>query len=182
LFALLTFAACAHVARAQQSVTLHAPRVGESVSNDSKSLFNFESGTRGKTRSKLTGINWDLGYGLLAINDEDWFSLSPSRNERSVIKDLGELNWFDSFKVPALTPLPELEKGKERVISVDSSADTHKNWEATNAVFAKAIVGHMYVVRIKRENADFYALFRVEEIEQRNSCRITWSVIPSPEQ
>jgi hypothetical protein len=182
LFALLLFAAGAQVVAAQQTVTLHVPLITEKLYDDEKALFNFEKGVAGKTRIKGVGIVYDLGYGFMAINDEDWFTLSPHRADRSVIKDLGALNWFDSFKVPALTPLPELEKGKEHTFTVNTSGDTGKKWAETTRIHAKVVVGHMYVVRIKRPDTDFYALFRVEEHEQRASCRITWSVIPTPEQ
>jgi hypothetical protein len=181
LFALLLLAGGARVVTAQQTVTLHVPTINEKVYDSDKATFSFEHGVRGKVRIKRLGLFYDLGYGFMAINDEDWFTLSPRRDDRSVIKDLGALNWFESFKVPVLTPLPELEKGQERTFSVDTSGDTGKKWAQTTTIHAKAVVGHMYVVRVKRPDTDFYALFRVEELEQRASCRITWSVIPTPE-
>jgi len=41
---------------------------------------------------------------------------------------------------------------------------------------------HMYLVHIKDEAWDFYALFRVESLTQRSNCVISWSLIQSPEQ
>ena len=49
-------------------------------------------------------------------------------------------------------------------------------------VFAKAILGHMYVVRVVDNDADFYVLFRVEAIERGDNCTITWKRIPPPEE
>jgi len=125
--------------------------------------------------------DWDLGYGFLAISDQDWFEVSHAPWNRSVMRDLGKLNWFDQFKVPILVPLPELAKGERRNITVDSSADTHSAWAATTEIFAKVVVGHMYAIHVKDDEADYYALFRVEDHIQRDHCTISWKVIDSPE-
>jgi hypothetical protein len=47
------------------------------------------------------------------------------------MKELGDYKWSDSFKIPALEPLPELKQGERRQITVDSSADTHQQWAKT---------------------------------------------------
>jgi hypothetical protein len=59
--------------------------------------------------------------------------------------------------------------------------DGHKLWAQTTQVFAKAVVGHVYAVRVVRAGADFYALFRVEAHEQGKSCTISWRLAPAPE-
>ena len=64
--------------------------------------------------------------------------------------------------------------------SFDASADTHGKWAKTTATFAKVQVGHVYAVRVVREGADFYALFRVESHEQNKSCAISWRIVPAP--
>ena len=46
-------------------------------------------------------------------------------------------------------------------------------------IFVKAIVGHMYVARIVDDNSDYYALFRVDAIED-HVCSISWKLIPTP--
>jgi hypothetical protein len=183
LFLLGVLAAGAQFVSAQQSATLYALKITESKTiEDSKSYLSFEYGVRGSVEPTMGGRQWDLGYGLLAINDEDWFAVSHGDEDRSVIKDLGELDWTDSVVIPVLKPLPALEKGQSRDITVDASADTGKAWAETTTIFAKVFVGHMYVVHIKRDEHDFYALFRVESIAQRDNCTITWAMISSPEQ
>lgn len=192
LFLLLLLAACAQAVSAQRTDTLYAPKLIEIKEpgysspyqelDDSKSYLGFQTGVRGRMEWSKKGVMWDLAYGFLAINDEDWLHVSHGNQDRSVVKDLGELNWADTFKVPVLTPLPELAKGQERVITVDASADTAKDWARTNGIFAKALVGHMYAVRIKRENVDFYALFRIESLKQRESCTISWMMVARPEE
>lgn len=187
LFRLLLIAAsCLMSARstaAQQTVTLYSPRNKEMKQyDDSRAWFSFIYGVRGQEGTQLTGGVWDLGYGNLMISNEDWFEVVLGKDGRSVIKDLGELHWSDSFRVPVLAPLPELSPGQKRTIGVDSSADRHKHWAATNGVFAKAIAGHIYALHIKRQNADLYFLFRVEQLAQQDNCVITWKQIPAPEQ
>jgi len=62
----------------------------------------------------------DLRYGSLYAGDElDWFQ--SSGNQRSVIKELGLLNWTDEFQVPIVEPFPKLKPGEQRHISVDVS-------------------------------------------------------------
>ena len=179
----LLLAARSGPALVQQSVTLYAPRDKEAKKYDEgRSWFSFERGVRGSADPQAAGDIWDLGYGFLAIGGEDWLMVSHRGEDRSVIKDLGWLGWSDSYSVPILTPLPAPEKGKRRNITVDASARTGKEWEKTNGIFAKAVVGHMYAVRVKREGTDYYALFRVEGLEQGYSCTISWMLVPPPVQ
>jgi len=45
--------------------------------------------------------------------------------------------------------------------------------------FVKAVVGHMYVAHIVNDSLDYYALFRVDALENQ-TCSISWKLIPSP--
>jgi hypothetical protein len=64
----------------------------------------------------------DVRYGALYVGDDlDWFESSAEQRNRSVIKDLGLLNWDQAFKVPTVEPLPKLKPGEQRTITVDSS-------------------------------------------------------------
>lgn len=173
IFALRTFAANAPT----QRVTLYPPHNATTAEyDDSKAGFSFKYGLL----KQFTRNDWDLGYGFLQIGGEDWFRVNSSHQSRSVMKDLGEFGWNDSIDLPILEPLPELAKGEQRKIGVDASADTHEQWAKTTQIFAKVILGHMYLVRIKDVSADFYVLFRVEDFEQNNHCMISWRLIPSP--
>jgi len=148
--------------------------------DEGKSCFNFKLGRLKETVLKETKRNdYDLCYGFLAIADEDWFTLHFSA--RSVIKDIGERNWDDPGTIPVLEPLPPFPKDQPRHITIDASGDTHEAWAKTTKIFAKVVVGHMYVLHIKDDDDDFYVLFRVEELEQNKRCAISWRRIPSPE-
>lgn len=164
---------------ATQSITLHPPHDKATGNYDeTRACFSFKM-----ARMKLpNSTDWDLGYGFLNISNEDWLMVGTiARDKRSVMKELGKYNWSDSFKIPVLEPLPELKEGEERRISVDSSGDTHKPWAQSTSNFAKAKAGYMYLVHVKDAEADFYVLFRVEELEQGNHCTISWAQIPEPQ-
>ncbi|MGB7622297.1 MAG: hypothetical protein WBN92_08110 [Terriglobia bacterium] len=163
---------------APQTVTLYHPRDKATGKSDhSRACFSFKLGTHKGPNS----IDCDLGYGVLQISNEDWFSVSGIDGARSVIDNLGRLGWSDSFKVPVLEPLSELKEGERRQITVDASADTHEAWKKSTKIFAKAEVEHMYVVHVKDRDSDFYAMFRVEQLEQGRYCTISWKRVPAPE-
>ncbi len=157
-----------------QTVTLYAPLANNH--DFSRAFFDFERDKRG-TQSKH-----DLFYGSMRIGEDyDWFSASQATDNRSLIRDLGELNWNDTFEVPVIEPLPKLEKGKRRSFTVDSSGDTGKAWAKSNGIFVKAVVGHLYVMHAKDSDSDFYVLFRVESIERGESCTISWKLTDASE-
>jgi hypothetical protein len=159
-----------------QTVTLYPPRDKATGKYDeSRACFDFKSGALKQGRS------WSLGYGFMAINDQDWFILQNSRENRTVIRDLGELKWSDSFEIPEMEPLPRLPEGERRSVVIDSSADTHQQWASETRIHAKVAVGHIYLIRVKDDESDFYVLFRVEEFRQQERCAISWKRIRSPE-
>ena len=202
---------------AQNSGTLFSP---DKRSEKRKVCLNFKTG--------LSDFNKDpchLGYGLLGINgDFDWFQSLATREDRSVIRDLGIYFWTDVFAVPVIDPLPKLKPGKLRNISIDVSGadgadgkpgerghpggfsavptETSANKSArepggaspeivpplrpkndgkpkVDPFFTKAIVGHMYVIHVVDETSDFYALFRVDALNE-SACDISWKLIPAP--
>jgi hypothetical protein len=165
-----------------QTVTLKPPLDPVTKKyNEGHSCYNFKRGEIKEAVLKETRTNeWDLGYGFMAIGDQDWFTLHASSENRSVIEDLGEIDWDGPVTVPVLTPLPELPKGKQREITVDSSADTHANWAKTIKIFAKVVLWHVYAIHIKNETDDFYVLFRVIDFEQQKQCTITWRRVLPP--
>ena len=155
-------------------VTLYPPQDKVTKRFDpTRGCFNFRLGIKSR--------DWDLGYSFLKIGYEDYFQVRIGGDKRSRIKDLGKYEWADSFKIPVLDPLPELMPGETRAVVVDSSAGKRGEWEKTNPYFVKAIIDHMYLVRVKDAQSDFYVLFRVENLNQGLSCIISWKRIPSPE-
>jgi hypothetical protein len=130
--------------------TLYQPKdaTGEYIESRGVLSFTPEGG-------KSVAGQWDLGYGFLAIGDQDWFQVSFAEGKRDVIKDLGSMEWSEHYEVPVLDPLPKLAKGEQRNILVDASANTHEAWAATTRTFAKVSVGHIYALHVKDEHSDF---------------------------
>ena len=57
----------------------------------------------------------------------------------------------------------------------------HDGRPKIDPVFTKAIPGHLYVIHVVDEVADFYALFHVDALERGDNCTISWRLIPNPE-
>ena len=62
---------------------------------------------------------YDLSYGTLSDGHDDWFVVGIADDERTVIKDLGQLGWNDKFKAPIIPPLPELKTGEHRYFTIN---------------------------------------------------------------
>jgi hypothetical protein len=100
---------------AQDRATLYSPL--QYNHDQSRAFFDFQKGEVAKR-----GAPWDLAYGLLRAGEEfDWFQSSGSFGNRSVIKDLGRLEWTSRFDVPVIEPLPKLKPGERRMVTVDVS-------------------------------------------------------------
>ncbi len=147
----------------------------------------------------------DVRYGNLWAGEElDWFQSATGEGDRSVIKDLGSYDWTAQFEIPVVVPLPKLKPGEQRNITVDTSGadgadgapgadgDGVVRQRATpsrpkndgkpkvDPIFARAIVGHMYVIHVVDDALDSYALFRVEALERGDNCTVSWKLIPAP--
>jgi hypothetical protein len=160
-----------------QTVTLYPPMDRDTKKyNEGKACFSFKYGLL----KEVVKGPCEFGYGFLSVSEEDWFTIPQINGVRTVMKDLGEHQWNEEIAVPVLEPLPEQPKGKPRDITVDASADTHKKWAAQTSIAAKVAIGHIYLVHVKDETADFYAMVRVEELEQQKHCTISWRLVPTP--
>ena len=88
----------------------------------------------------------------------DGFDVSMGADDRSRIRDLGRLFWDDRYDVRRLSAYEE----PEREPSV------------------KAAEGHLYLVHIRDNDTDSYAMFRVEKLDPGKSVEISWKAIPAP--
>ena len=138
-------------------VTLVARRLTNGRDNYVDACFSFEFGMNGEAALPVTFNDWDILFGNSP--DHDTFDVTTVGDDRSVIQDLGALNWGDAFQVPVVTPHPV----------------------PTNGPDINAVVGHMYVVHTKDSNSDLYALFRVEALDPLKSVTISWKSVRSPE-
>jgi hypothetical protein len=141
-----------------QNATLVARRKIDGYDNYDLAAFSFKYGGNGPITRGLTRNNWDLLFGN--AQDRDIFDVTMVTDDRSRIKDLGELSWYDTFTVPSLEAYPE----------------------PTREPSVNVVAGHMYLVHSKDRDTDHYALFRVETLLPLQSVTISWKLIPKPEQ
>jgi hypothetical protein len=145
-----------HADTVPQTATLVARRDVEGSDNYDLAAFSFKYGGNGPVTRKLTRNNWDLLFGNAP--DRDIFDVTMVVDDRSRIKDLGELSWYDTFTVPSLEAYPQ--PTREQSLGV--------------------VPGHMYLVHSKDRDTDHYALFRVENLQPLQSVTISWKLIPKP--
>jgi hypothetical protein len=138
-------------------VTLSARRITNGQDNYVDAAFSFEFGMNGVGALPLTRNDWDILFGNRP--DRDTFGVTMVVDDRSRIRDLGALNWGDSFQVPVIPAYP--------VPTTEPDVD--------------AIGGHMYVVHTKDTETDLYFLFRVEALEPLKNVTISWKGVQRPE-
>jgi hypothetical protein len=80
----------------------------------------------------------------------------------------------DGVVRPRESPEPSRVENRER-------PPKHDGKPKIDPVFAKAILGHLYVIHVVDDVSDFYALFRVEALARGDNCTISWKLIPAPE-
>ncbi|HVG29831.1 MAG TPA: hypothetical protein VM864_09050 [Pyrinomonadaceae bacterium] len=120
---------------------------------------------------------YDIRYGGASLNgDDNWLDVAERRGARSMIKDLGEMQWSEVSLVPILPASPYPHDG-----SLSYSFRRGVAKISPEGVVVRAAVGHMYVVHVKDQEADYYVMFRVEAIEPKGECTLSWKRVPSPE-
>jgi hypothetical protein len=140
--------------------------------------FSFRMSVRGEVKISNRGAYRDLRYGGITDNgDNHWFDVNMGKASKSVLKDLGDLNWSDVHFVPILLAGPMPHSGPVSWAIKDGKV-TDISPEGVNI---RAVAGHLYVMHVKEEDSDFYVMFRVESLEPEGECRLSWKRVPSPE-
>jgi hypothetical protein len=144
------------------------------------SQLSFERGDTGLADTQYDR-DFDLYYGSLHAGDDcDWFFIGIGRaDERSVLRDLGPMKWKNVTSTPVVCPRPRLQQGEVPTEGLDTPASSRG--DSPDGYFIKAVLGHMYVMRIKTDTRDQYVLFRVEELERRTQCTLKWRSVPHPD-
>src|ERR1700741_2421818 len=147
-------------ARVTKTVTLFSRTKHPELPGYGKSAFSFKHGVRSDVGLKVTRNNYELLYGNFNMNgDSDNFSVTMVTDDSSRMKDLGVLKWDQVSKVqlPALSAaLPS------QPIRLPSKTETFE--ESSNGRVVRVALGHVYLVRSKDTESDFYTLFRVEKL------------------
>ena len=193
LLLVIAFTACASIVAQTESelreVTLywfnHWDRVGPVQPDQSRSAVNFETGERGIPR----GGSFDLRYGGVVIGEPtqnnkpgkffpDWLNVLDCR---SMVVDLGVKQWQDFKETP---PFPQPKKlGPPRplgepICAVDTSAGRTDFSPYRQMVEPKP--GHVFLARLLRGKTVSYVMFRVESLNSRESCVISWKMVKPP--
>src|SRR5688572_1875525 len=181
---LLNLFSCAGVAAQElgttgnvQRTTLFS-RTRYKAQDYAKSAFNFQHGLRSDDKEwlRVTRNVAHLLYGSISLNhDSDWFSLSTVRDDPSRVKDLGEMEWSQVFYTPFLPDNPR----QTEAIRFPGEGESFE--ASSDGRVTKAVLGHMYVARIKQGEKSLYVMFRVEALEPSDHCIISWKIMPSPE-
>lgn len=137
-----------------------------------KSAFSFNHGLRSDVGPRITRNNYELLYGGIRLNgDSDWFKVTMVTDDRSQIKNLGELNWSDPFDVPYIPPSVQPHNG----IRLPAKTETFE--QSSNGQVTRVVAGHMYVLRSKDSQSDLYTLFRVEKLVPNEEVTISWKIV-----
>ena len=161
-----------------ETVTLLSKsKYGRTFVGNGKSSFSFRYGVRGEVAPEITRS--DLLYGNINQNgDSDWFIVTLATDDRSRIKDLGELKWSEVTDVPLLPASREPHKGFRLPPRRETTSETVE--ASSDGQVTRPVAGHMYVVHAKNSRTDLYALFRVEKLLPSNEVTISWKLVPSP--
>lgn len=108
----------------------------------------------------------------------DWLGVLDCR---SMLVDLGARQWHDFKETPPFpqpkTSEPPRPLGKP-TCAVDASAgrtdfSPYRQYVVPNP-------GHVYIMRLLRGNKVTYLMFRVERLNSKESCVISWKMVKPP--
>lgn len=143
-----------------------------------KAVMRIQSPAGGRSARRV-GVVSDhtLRFGGMNLDGEgDWLEVPFAHGSRSQIKDLGELQWSEVYDVPILHASAAPHPGP---VELNYSGGSLKI--SPENVLVKAVAGHLYLVRFKDEDSDFYLMFRVEALKPKDECKLSWKHVPSPE-
>ena len=165
------------------TATLYSAQVSEKCSEPCQ--LNLINGERfGISEGRPGGS--DLIYGQLRLGDPgpyqkyQWLSLGVHAGDhRTVFRDLGAIEWPDVNLLPALCPRPKLNPGETRTVTVNASAGATEL--SPEGFIVPAVEGHIYELRIRYDDVDQYALVRVEEFGDFETCKLSWRLVDGPD-
>jgi hypothetical protein len=181
----IALTACASIAAqtdgALREVTLYYFQYPDQPDR-SRSSVNFETGERGPDRSGF----FDLRYGGMAIGVPgnpgkilaDWLGVLDCR---SMVADLGAKQWQDFKETPPF-PKPKTSEPPRSlakpVCAVDASAG--RTEFSPYRQFVVPDPGHVYIMRLLRGSKVSYLMFRVESLNSKETCVISWKMVTPP--
>jgi hypothetical protein len=180
--------ACASIAAQTdgeiREVTLYYFKIPDQPDR-SRSSVNFETGERGPDRSG----SFDLRYGGMAIGLPgqpgkpgkllaDWLGVLDCR---SMVVDLGTKHWQDFKETP---PFPKPKTAEPpRSLAKPTCAVNASAGRTDFSPYRQFVVvdpGHMYLTRLLRGSKVSYVMFRVESLNSKENCVISWRMVKPP--
>jgi hypothetical protein len=153
--------------------------------DNTRSSVNFETGNRGPDRVG----SFDLRYGGMIIGEPpkagepgkllpDWLGVLDCR---SMMVDLGAKQWQDFKETPPFPKPKTLEPPRplgKPTCAIDASAgrtdfSPYRQYVVVNP-------GHIYIMRLLRGSKVSYVMFRVESLNSKESCVISWKMVKPP--
>lgn len=144
--------------------------------------MNFETGKRGPLRGELPE-EFDLRYGGMHVEKDgkvfpDWLSVADSR---AMIVELGAKKWQDVKETPPF-PKPATSRRplplSKRPIVIEVSAGSKEVSPYRQVIEVK--LGHMYLMRLLHGKKVIYTMFRVESLDTKVSCVLSWKHVKPP--
>jgi hypothetical protein len=161
---------------AQRVVDLNGQQSDPEVSNVGRLDITIP-GAPGVEETSRRPTRYDIRYGGLSLNgDDNWLDIVNRRGAQSMIKDLGEMSWSEVDHVPILFASPQPHNGEMIHRFGRGVIET-----SPEGIVVKALAGHVYVMHVKDQKTDYYVMFRVEAIDPKGECTLSWKRVPSPE-
>ena len=146
----------------------------------------FESSATLGNRSVIKDLgprNWTDGFEVPVV--KPLAKLKPGEQRRITIDSSGagasssatgsRLNRSSEIVIPAPSRTPD-----ELPQIPEPPPETRKRKPKVDPMFARAVLGHVYVIHVVDDTRDFYALFRVEALQRGDNCTISWKLIAPP--
>jgi hypothetical protein len=102
----------------------------------------------------------------------------PGAPAASIVRSSNERSSSDIFRSEG-RPVPEAIAPNVWTPQ-PSVAPRHDGKPKIDPLFVKALPGHVYVIHVVDDSRDFYALFRVDELQSGDYCSVSWKLIPEP--
>jgi hypothetical protein len=179
----LVISACSCVAGQVGSDLQQVTLYNLSFHNESRFAINFENGKRGYFGRGESPADFDLMYGGVLIEKDskaraDWLRVADSR---SMVVSLGAKNWQDFKETPPFPkpkrPQPPLPLSPRPIVA-DASAGSREISPYRQLIEVKP--GDMYLMRVLRKTRALYVMFRVESLESRVSCVLSFKLVKPP--
>lgn len=163
-----------------QDLELWDLNYGSLYVNDEWDWFSVSLATNARTAARDLGeLSWGDYFEVPTV--EPFPKLKEGETRTFKVDASGADGADGEDGAPAVDGDGKVRPKPRKVVATDPPKVKRTGVPVVDPVLVKAIVGHMYVVRVVDNDSDFYVLFRVESLVRGDNCTITWKRIVSPE-